>query len=83
MIAPVDAAAALARAAAGELLDAGDLAAIFRLSVGYVRRRSAVGDFDVFLVKPVIGPRRYSGVLVHRAITGAAVYTPTFGRRRA
>lgn len=74
--------AALARAAAGELLDAGDLGAILGLSRSAFYRHRARGDFDRFLVKHPIGPRCYSGVLVHRYVSGEAVYEPTFGAKR-
>ena len=73
---------ALARAAAGELLDRHDLAAILRLSKSAFYDHRARGDFDRFLVRHPIGARCYSGVLVHRYVSGEALFEPTFGARR-
>jgi len=80
--APTTTTDALARAAAGELLNAADLAAIFHLrkSAFYLRRHR--GDFDRFLVRQPIGPRCYSGTLVHRYVCGEAVFEPTFAAKR-
>jgi len=75
-------AAALARAQAGELLDQHAIMAIFHLSQAAYYRHRARGDFQQFLVRPAIGTHCYSGVLVHRYISGDPVYEPTFGRKR-
>jgi hypothetical protein len=76
-------AAALARAAAGELLGPVDMMAIFHLSQSAYYRHKARGDFNHLLVRgPAIGTHCYSGVLVHRYVSGDAVYEPTFGRKR-
>ena len=75
-------AAALARAKAGELLGPADLMAIFHLSTSAYYRHKARGDFNHLLVRgPAVGTHCYSGVLVHRYVSGEAVYEPTFGRR--
>lgn len=72
---------ALARAAAGELLNASDLAAIWHISVAQFYRLARAGKFDAFRVTPSIGPRCYSGVLVHRYMTGDPVFGSSFGRK--
>ena len=71
---------ALARAAIGELLTAADVAAIFHL--GPTRFHQKRHEFDLFKAKPAIGLHCYSGVLVHRYLSGEPVYEPTFGRKR-
>ena len=71
--------AALANAAAGELLCAADLRAIFHISVATFTRRRA--EFEAFKARPAIGAHCYSGVLVHRCVTGQPMYEPTFGRK--
>jgi hypothetical protein len=77
-----EARAALAMAAAGELLGASDLAAIFRLGPSRFHQLAKRGAFDLFKTHPPIGPRCYSGVLVHRYVSGETVYEPSFGRKR-
>lgn len=83
-LAPADLAAqaAQARAAAGELLGPTDIAAIFRIRKSRFAILNAQGAFDAFKVKPAIGPKCFSGVLVHRYLCGEPVYEPTFGRKR-
>jgi hypothetical protein len=77
---PVD---ALARAQAGELLGPADIMAIFHLSQSAFYRRKARGDFDHLMVRGhTVGTHVFSGVLVHRYVSGEAVYEPTFGRKR-
>jgi len=74
---------ALARAAAGELLGPLDLQAIWRIRHSRFNRLVHEGAFDPFRVKPAIGPRCYSGVLVHRYLQGGdALYEPSFGRKK-
>ena len=74
--------AALARAAAGELLGPADMMAIFKLSTSAYYRHKARGDFNHLMVRGhAVGTHCYSGVLVHRYVSGEAVYEPTFGRR--
>jgi hypothetical protein len=75
-------AAALARAQAGELLGPVDMMAIFHLSSSAYYRHKARGDFNHLMVRGhAVGTHCYSGVLVHRYVSGEAVYEPTFGRR--
>jgi hypothetical protein len=72
---------ALARAAAGELLSASDLMAIWHISRATFYRLNAAHKFDPFRVTPAIGSRCYSGTLIHRYINGDPVYASTFGRK--
>ena len=76
-------AAALARAAAGELLGPVDMMAIFHLSSSAYYRHKARGDFNHLLVRgPAIGTHCYSGTLVHKYVTGQVVFEASFGRKR-
>jgi len=75
-----EARAALARAAAGELLESADLMAIFHLGSSRFHQLARQGAFDLFKAKPAIGLRAYSGVLVHRYVSGEPVFEPSFGR---
>ena len=52
---------------------------IGRTRFGNLNRR---GQFDQFKVRPVVGPKCFSGVLVHRHLQGEPVYDATFGRKR-
>jgi hypothetical protein len=79
MTTPAD---ALARAAAGELLGPDDLRAILGMRPTQFYKRKKHGEFDRFLVRHPIGARCYSGVLVHRYVSGEALYEPTFGAKR-
>jgi hypothetical protein len=64
-------AAALARAREGALLGPADLRVLFDLSKTSYHRHAVDGDFDVFLVKgPVLGLRKYAGMLVYRYLQG-------------
>jgi hypothetical protein len=74
---------ALARAAAGELLGREDMAAIYRIGLTQFTRLNRAGAFNQFRIRPAIGPKCFSGALVHRHITGEPVYEPSFGRKRA
>jgi hypothetical protein len=87
LVVPADQAAAtraaLARAAAGELLTPGELAAIFHLKKSAFHARARAGQFDRFKVHPAIGLRHYSGALVWRYMQGDPLLVEsTFGRRR-
>ncbi len=76
-------AAALARAAAGELLGPVDMMAIFHLSTSAYYRHKARGDFNHLMVRgPAIGTHCYSGTLVHKYVTGQVVFEASFGRKR-
>jgi hypothetical protein len=65
------------------LLSAKEMAALFRIGVSHFHKLAKRGAFDKFKVVPAIGPKCYSGVLVARYLKGEAVYTPSFGRKRA
>jgi hypothetical protein len=73
---------ALARAAAGELLGPLDLMLILHISEATFYRRKARGEFKRFEVRPPIGSHCYAGTLVHRYVSGEAVFEPTFGAKR-
>jgi hypothetical protein len=75
-------ATALARAKAGELLGPTELAAILQIKKSRFHVLAKTGAFDHLKVRPAIGPRCYSGVLVTRWLQGEPVYEPTFGRKR-
>jgi hypothetical protein len=73
---------ALARAREGALLGPADLRVLFDLSKTSYHRHAVSGDFDVFLVKgPVLGLRKYAGMLVWRYLQGEDP-TRTFGAPR-
>jgi hypothetical protein len=74
--------AAIERAQAGEPLGGNELAEIFRIKHAQYHKLAKAGAFDVFLLKPAIGNKRYSGVKVYRYLCGDPVYEPTFGRKR-
>ena len=75
-------AAVLARAREGALLGPADLRILFELSKTSYHRHSVDGDFDVFLVKgPMLGLRKYAGMLVYRYLQGEDP-TRTFGAPR-
>lgn len=73
---------ALELAAAGGLLGPIEMQEIFRIKRSQFQRLEKLGEFDIFKVTPAIGPKCFSGVLVHRYITGQPVYEPTFGRKK-
>jgi len=67
---------------APDLLTVTDLARIFRVGTSQAYRKARRGDFDVFLVRPALGPARYSKTRVMAYVQGE----PTFevlARRRA
>ena len=74
--------AALAKAAAGELLGPTDIAAIWRIKRSRFHALEKAGAFDSFKVKPAIGPKQFSGVLVHKYLAGQPLYIPSFGRKQ-
>lgn len=65
------------------LLGPSDIAALWRISARQYYRLAKRGVFDFLKVKPVTGPKCFSGVLVARHLRGESVYVPTFGRKRA
>jgi hypothetical protein len=74
--------AALAKAAAGEILGPCDMAAIYSMCVSQFCRLNRLGKFDQFKIRPATGPKCFSGALVHRHINGEPVYDATFGKKR-
>jgi hypothetical protein len=74
--------AALARAAAGYLLGPTELAAILRIKRSQFAKLNKQGAFNHLKTRPALGPKCFSGVLVHKFLSGEPVYEPTFGRRR-
>lgn len=72
---------ALALARSGAILGPTEMAAIFRIGSSRFYVRRALGDFDQFRIKGVVGPKQYSGTLVARAIDGEPA--SVFGRKRA
>jgi len=75
----------IARAAAGELLDARDLMAIFQIKKSRFYKLQKVRAFDCFKVHPPIGPKCFSGRLITRYLAGESIdVSPRFrfkGRR--
>lgn len=80
--AEIDPRTPLERAQAGELLNAQDLAAIFKLRKSRFHELLKAGAFEEFKTKPAISNHCYSGVKVWRHLSGEPVYEPTFGRKR-
>jgi hypothetical protein len=76
-----EAADALARAQAGALLGPTELAAILQIKKSRFHVLAKTGAFDHLKVRPAIGPKCYSGVLITRWLQGELVYEP-FGRKR-
>jgi hypothetical protein len=74
---------AMARAAAGELLGPRDMAAIFKIKYSRFNALDKQHAWDQFKVRPALGPKQYSGVLVTKYLAGEPLYAPTFGRKRA
>lgn len=79
---PTDRTAALARAAAGEILGPMDIAAIFDIGRSRFHALNRAGAFECFKLRPAIGPRCFSGAKVHRYIQGERLEEPVFGRKR-
>jgi len=72
---------ARARAQTGELLGPTEFAAILQIKKSRFHVLAKAGAFDAFKVRPALGPKCYSGVLITRWLQGEAV-APTFGRSR-
>lgn len=75
-------AAALAKARRGELLSARDMAFIFQVDPSHFHRREQTGAYDAFKVKPALGTKRFSGVLVARYLEGEPLFEDLRGRAR-
>jgi hypothetical protein len=80
--------AAIAKAAAGELLTRIDMQAIFNISRATYFRRYRIHAFDKFLPRPstTTKPHHYSGVLVAKYLAGEPILSdftrPTTRRRK-
>ncbi len=77
---------ALALAQAGLPLNAKEFALIRRLDVSTFHKKAKLGAFDEFLLRPALGTKRYSGVLVARWLRGEVLEESAparvFGRKR-
>ena len=73
---------ALALVHAGLPLGVRELALILRKGVSQVHREAKRGVYDDFRLRPALGPKRYSGVLIGRWLRGDVLNPPTFGRKR-
>jgi hypothetical protein len=71
-----------ARAKAGEPLNGTELGLILRIKHSRFHLLAKAGAFDQFKLRPALGTKCYSGVLVSQYINGQAVYDPSFGRKR-
>jgi hypothetical protein len=70
-------------ATAGVPLTVVEFAAILRISVSRFYRLAKAGAFEDFRLKPALGPKAYSGVLVARWLRGDVVHdVRVFGRKR-
>jgi hypothetical protein len=74
--------AALARAAAGQLLGPSDIGAIFGIGPSQFHHRNALGHFDRLKVTTPIGPRCFSGLRVYRFVNGDDAVPSAFGQKR-
>ena len=74
--------AALKKAAAGEVLGPTDIQAIWRIKHSRFNVLDRQGAFDHLKLRPAIGPKCFSGVLVTKYLAGEPVYVPTFGRKK-
>jgi len=75
--------AAIARAAAGELLGPTDIQAIWRIGRTQFHRLNQIHAFDQFKVFPAVGWKCFSGTLITRYLAGEPLEPAAFGRRRA
>jgi hypothetical protein len=60
-----------------------EICRIFAISSSRFHELVAEGALDMFMLKPAIGPKRFSGVLLRRYLQGDPLYQPTFGQRRS
>jgi len=59
-----------------------DIARLWDISPSQVCRLAKRGEFDFLKVKPAVGPKQFSGVLIGRYLSGEPIYLPSFGRKR-
>ena len=76
------AAAAIARAESGALLDRRDIMAIWRIGKSQFHRLDQQHAFDQFKVHPPIGTKCFSGTLITKYLSGNPVYPVLRSRRR-
>jgi hypothetical protein len=81
--ATIAARAAIARAAAGELLGPTDIQAIWRIRRTQFHRLNRMHAFDQFRVHPAVGPKCFSGTLITRYLAGESLTTSPQARRGA
>lgn len=68
----------------GPLLSARELAAIWKVTPSAFYKLAKQGAFDLFVVTPAIGPRKYSKHLIEKYLSGEhLVPVRAFGRKRA
>jgi hypothetical protein len=65
------------------VLSAEELALLLRIGRSHFYKQAKRGVFDFLQVKPITGPKAYSGTLVSRYLKGESVYVPSFGRKHA
>ena len=63
---------ALHKAANGALLSPEEMAIIFRIGRAQFHKLNKTGAFDQFRVHPKIGPKCFSGVLVHQYLSSGS-----------
>jgi hypothetical protein len=64
------------------LLGPSDMMRLWRIGRSEFFKLKKAGAFDAFLVRPAVGPKCYSGILVQRYLNGESLYIPTFGAKR-
>lgn len=64
------------------LVGATVLAEVFAIGVSQVHKNAKRGLYEMFEVKPALGPKRWSGILLAQYLKGRPLYVPTFGARR-
>lgn len=64
------------------LVGAEIMAQVFNIGLSAFYKNAKRGLYDVFKVKPALGPQCYSGILLARWLKGESLYLPTFGAKR-
>lgn len=74
---------AIKLAEAGAPLSAVEFAAIERIGISQFHKKAKRGIYDDFKLRPTLGPKCYSGVVIARYLRGEAIQDPiSFGRKR-
>lgn len=60
-----------------------EMAALWGITPSQFHRWNRKGAYEKFKVRPAIGPRCFSGLLIGRYLAGEALIVPTFGKKRA